>query len=648
MKAGKKVLTIVSLSLSLFCFFSTGNALSKKQSLTTDSRNCFFEDTNLDGLLACLNTTNADQFCMQTNSFFMTDRKSHNAPVQSVAWLCNSPFGTYAAIGGFPENNIVGNTDTRVYKFDPANGLLGNPISNLVHGSYVFGVSWVNIFDQINFYDYGAFLAVGGYPSTLDDNEVHIFQLDTTANPPVMNPVPVASYAHGGQIKSVSWLSCSNGDTAYLAIGGQAGNDGAEISILKFKASDNSLTLLANRFHGATINSVSWYYDPILYPNYPPVLAVGGDPVPGTQASGPAYITVRLFTFNCAKESLQDLIAGSQQSPVDSNIPTRVFGVRPAIISSDTINNNFLTINSKALFVGVACESTEISTYGNTFSPAFLLALFPPNTLQADASLSTVFNFSPNGISHTQVNAYTVDFSRTCTCEGTFPCCPQISFGLGCPHNYSAPLPFNIFTVGILKLGLGIAPEVTTKFDDNITSIEWCRTNNGQSNYLLVGSESNDWNLNSFCGGNEIAVYKALIVCRSPNVLGKINLIRNPPRTQPTPPETTIFGKTCLCAHKECRRFPAQSDITNVLNWGIVPDAILYNIYTFPTFTDFIVASMDKIKQAVRSLTLIASIDANAPLVFRHHCLQPCQKINYLLTATNTGGVESPVAIIRI
>ena len=300
----KIILRILTITLLNIYILGALDLQAKSTNPTKNKdRSCFFSDPDLNQLLACLTTSDTDLLCMQTNAFFLTDRRSHNAPVQSVAWLCDSPKGTFAAIGGFPENNIIGSTDARVYKFDPANGLLGNPIANLVHGSYVFGVSLIYLKDQFSpyEYDFGIYLAVGGYPSCLDDNEVHIFRLDTSVNPPVANPIPVASYKHGAPIKSVAWLGCSMGDTAYLAIGGQMGTDGAEIRVLKFKASDNSLTLLANRFHGAPINSVSWFYNPNEFPGYPPVLAAGGDPVPGVPVTGPAYITVRLYTFNCAK-----------------------------------------------------------------------------------------------------------------------------------------------------------------------------------------------------------------------------------------------------------------------------------------------------------------------------------------------------------
>lgn len=615
----------------------------------TTTRACFF-DPALTDLLSCFNTTDTDPFCMQTNAFFMTDRRSHNAPVQSVAWLTDSPIGTYAAIGGFPENNIVGGVDARIYKFDADNGLLGNPIANLVHGSYVFGVSWVYIFDYEHSYDYGAYLAVGGYPSSIDDNEIHIYHLNSLVNPPAVNQIPVASYKHGAPIKSVSWLNCSMGDTAYLAIGGQEGTDGAEIRVLKFKASDNSLTLLANRFHGATINSVSWFYDPIVHPTFPPVLAVGGDPVPGVPVSGPNYITIRLYTFNCAKEALQDLIFGSQ--PSGSTLePSRVFGVKPAVLN---INDE-----KSGLFVGVACGSTITSLPDNTHTPGYLLALFPPTGI-SDASLESVASFAIPGIATIPVNGYTVDFNRSCTCEGIVSCCPQITFGLGCPKDIVGPLPLNIFTVGINLNGVARA---FTKFDDNITSLEWYKSDSGKANYLLVGSESNDWNLNSFCGGNEIAVYRALIVCKSfPEENNIFGVRGNAVITETSNNiwgvrgnakigggnEQSAWGQSCLCAHKECRRFPLQSDLSNVLNWTAISGAVAYYLYTFTNINDFVVASMPQLKQILQGLTLVATYNTNTCLTFRHHCLQTCQKVNYLLTAKNAAGVESPVAVIQI
>ena len=235
-------------------------------------------------------------------------------------------------------------------------------------------------------------------------------------------------------------------------------------------------------------------------------------------------------------------------------------------------------------------------------------------------------------------------------------CCPQITFGIGCPKHITGPLPLNIFTVGLTTNS--ITPTVVTKFDDNITSLEWCQTDGGALHYLLVGSESNDWDLNAFCGGNEIAVYKALIICRArpvvgaPHVLLSRRFLQAPtpptPPKPPTPPTPSLFGTSCLCVHKECRRFPTQADITNVLTWNPVPQAVSYNIYTFPILSDFFVAPMDQLKQRIKFLILIATIDANCPLVFRHHCLQKCVKINYLLTATNTAGIESPIAIITI
>ena len=511
MKKQKFVLRILVTSMFITCFFWIQGIQDKATKTENDiTRTCFFSDQTITNLLTCFNTQDSDPFCMQTNTFFLTDRKSHNAPVQSVAWLCDSPIGTYAAIGGFPENNIVGSTDTRVYKFDEENGLLGDPI-NLVHGSYVFGVSWVYVFDPTQSIDYGAYLAVGGYPSSADDNEIHIFHLDSSTIPPSINPIPVASYKHGAPIKSVSSLGCGIDDTAYLAIGGQASEiDGAEIRVLKFKASDNSLTLLANRYHGATVNSVSWFYNPSSFPNFPPILAAGGDPAPAPSNAGPQYITIRVFTFNCAKESLQDLVFGSQPGPTPSAgaPPKRVFDIKPAIVNIDTNG-------STALVFGVANESTLTSL--NTYTPGFLLQFLAPgkSTKTTEASLEPVTGngFPFTGISDLQVNGYAVDFNRSCDCYSLVTCCPQITFGLGCPSkDNSSPLPLNIFSTSFLTNENGTA---YTKFDDNITSLEWCRTNNGEVSYLLVGSESNEWNLNSFCGGNEIAVYKALMVCTS-------------------------------------------------------------------------------------------------------------------------------------
>lgn len=643
----KKLAVVFCLSSVIAGFFIFGvsalygkalNKTSVHKSSHEDKRGCFFSNPALIGLLSCFNTTNTDPFCMQTNAFFMTDRRSHNAPVQSVAWLCDSPVGTYAAIGGFPENNIVGATDARVYKFNPDSGLLGDPIANLTHGSYVFGVSWVYILDY-DVHDYGAFLAVGGYPSSIDDNEIHIFHLDTSINPPAVNPVPVASYKHGAPIKSVSWLGCGLGDTAYLAIGGQAGIDGAEIRILKFKASDNSLTLLANRFHGAPINSVSWYYNPVQFPAYPPILAVGGDPVEGVPVSGPNYITVRLYTFNCTSESLQDLIFGSQPNPAGTNEPpTRVFGVKPSILNVDLFNQN-------ALFVGVACGSTLTNQLQSTFTPGYLLAFFPPVNNQ-DASLDMVLSFSVPGISQIPVNGYAVDFNSSCTCGGSvMACCPQITFGLGCPKDTTEPLPLNIFTVGFIQDG---SAYVYTKFDDNITSLEWCKVDDGKISYMLVGSEANNWNVNSLCTGNEIAVYRALIVCRSTTTTAPhVWLNSSKPQAGP-PPGPWAWGKSCLCAHKECRRFPVQADLANVLTWTAVTGATSYNLYRFLEYSDFVVANMTDVKQALKSLTLLATIPANCPLIFKDHCIQKCQQVNYLLSATNSAAVESPVAIIQI
>ncbi len=129
------------------------------------------------------------------------------------------------------------------------NGAALTPLSGapFVLGNPIQSVKWLTT-------DHSLYLAIAG--GTTSGNYVNVYAVTFPANVPTFNSTPIASYNHGAQVNSVSWLP-SSPIKNYLAIGGNAsGTDGATARVLEFNGT--SLTQDFSYTSGTT-NGVDWF-----------------------------------------------------------------------------------------------------------------------------------------------------------------------------------------------------------------------------------------------------------------------------------------------------------------------------------------------------------------------------------------------------
>lgn len=190
--------------------------------------------------------------CPCAHKLVLANKYSNGAPVQSVSWSCKTDECPYnlIAVGGYKGSlpTELSSASLRIYSFNEATQQLTKFYAALPT-DYVYSVDWC----CINGIPY---LTIAGCPDQYG-NSVWIYKYDPYTNTMMFVK---ASNAQRSIIYSVKWLctDCTtNPNIRNLAIGGEAYN-GAEIRILQFDSSLETITQIGSAPFGATIFSLDW------------------------------------------------------------------------------------------------------------------------------------------------------------------------------------------------------------------------------------------------------------------------------------------------------------------------------------------------------------------------------------------------------
>jgi len=392
--------------------------------------------------------------CMQPEKLFLSDIETHGAPVKAVDWLCSGTDNVYAAIGG-----ILAASDARDFRIYENQDCQLSEVQNIdeLHGATVLTVGWCVIDSDI-------YLAIGGEQNTVDPNadnvDVRIYRFNpaNTADPLDL----IVSYTHGAAVRSLAWLcdDCNSGSARYLAIGGVASNvDGVPARVLKFDSSTGSISTLTNVYHGAKVYSVDWNS----CAGKLPLLAIGGEVYLDEN------VTIRLFTFNCATESLQQL----------TNIGGTGNRIDAVKMCCDSKGNLYLVAGG-----------THVD--GVVTNPNIFLYQLNRDTCM----LTLLSTANPTG------EVFALDFIPSCNCT-------HFVAGLGC----AADVP-NIIVYQRTR-NSQLRQVTSMRYDTNITSAQWCET--GDCSCLLVGSEIDGYGSPCVEGSKEeIATFKGIFCLIQP------------------------------------------------------------------------------------------------------------------------------------
>jgi len=432
------------------------------------------------------NNIESSCLCMQPDTLFLTDVKTHGAPVKAVDWLCRGTSDTYAAIGGVQSS--IDNRTLRIYHLVNNQLMLipNIPVFPEDPGATVLSVDWCTIESQ------GIYLAVAGVPNTVDngglppDNaDVRIYKFDPDGSSLDL----VASYTHGAEVRSIAWLcdDCNSTSNRYLAIGGQTSAiDNYQVRVLKFDPINETITTVANAFHPEPVPPTPPL--PIPVPVYSvdwsacagrlPILAVGGE------RSATDNATIRLFTFNCSTMQLQELThMGGTGARIDA-----------VKMCCDSKGNLYLVAGG--LHVGADPTQPNIFYYQLNRNTCMLNLLSTAN--------------APGEV-------FALDFVPSCDCT-------HFAVGLGCQEETEP----NIIVYE--KTSSPTLSQVTSvRFDENITSVKWCKI--GDCTYLLVGSEVLGFGLPCVPSSeDEIGLFKGVFCLEPP----------------PAPPVICCVEKQCV------------------------------------------------------------------------------------------------------
>ena len=295
------------------------------------------------------------------------------------------------------------------------------------------------------------------------DEKVHIFGYDGESLS------FVNSYTHGGIIYSVKWLCncCESPNDLLLAIAGDKGSSNAEIEILRVDAATGEIEKIAEGLFGNTVYSIDWCCR-----NGHAFLAAGG------KISISCDVNLRLYCFECDNNSF------NQVSYVAAH-PNPVYAVRWCCEQGSKFQK-------LAVGGGKGIDGINAVVY-------YLIN----NQLKPVAPKSFV-----------QDRIFAIDWNPFCDCS-------YVTFGGGCLVTTPTTCPDNIFVTEQDKCELNII--TSTKFDDNITSLEWCGNPEMQSSYLLVGSQINDWSQADICREHpmdpEVILYCAAFCIPGPTPL---------------------------------------------------------------------------------------------------------------------------------
>jgi len=458
--------------------------------------------------------------CMQLERLFLLDRKTHGAPVESVDWLCTNTT-SYAAIGGYFDQAT--NRDIRIYKFLETGYLDEVNIGATSHGNnandIVFSVAWCEIPNN------GIYLAIGGYPSTVDEQGVRVYKFNP-GNPVATTLVEIVAFRHYNKVRSVSWLcqECEGQDASirYLAIGGdRSERDGYDVRILKFDPEGETLEPVSSRFHNASgvvsdlgdVFSVDW----VTCSNNIPLLAIGG------RRPSNEDVTIRVYSFDCEQEFLQSL---TNKGGTGSEI-------REVRWCCDSSGDLYLAAGGT--HVGGVVTNSNIFLY---------------KLNRSTCTLNNVATANPLGL------GFSIDFIPSCNCT-------HFTTGIGCVSSMVSDPNIIVYK----QTSSSALNKITSKkYGENVNAVRWCKK--GDCNYLLVGTGIEGWSAADVCGDQrtefEIALYQAVFCL-----------------PQIDPP-------VVICAQRTCRRSPTQANIVNIFTWKPVANAVKYEIYADENMTSLI------------------------------------------------------------
>lgn len=431
--------------------------------------------------------------CIDCQPLSLVNKQLHGAPIQSVAWLCDTcmfsgqcsctdnyivPHPT-AAIGGYVSYiNACDGATVRVYALNSMTDQLVET-AHAMPTSFVYAVNWCCIDGQ-------AFLAVGGKPNELTGFDVWVYKYSfdgVTGNLELID-----SFAHGDTIWTVAWLCYDFNDnhTRYLAIGGDPVN-GTDIRLLSFNPELKKLSLVTSRSQGATVYSLDW----CIRPSRNPMLLAGG----------------KTATENCKHYNF------------------RVYSVT---------SGGALNLFSSGLYDG-----GTIRTVKWYFANEKACSVLPYFAVGGDTGKhcgdqcqknSNVHVYILNPLTH-QVRpiAYAQQQERVFSLDWN-PCCNSslVTVGSGCSSGW-------LCDPNITMYALEKNPSKSLKYrahshvDGTISSLQWCAF--GDCCYLLAGSEHSNCNqshTDPFCNqSHDIVLYKSKLcsdeICRPKGICERRN-----------------------------------------------------------------------------------------------------------------------------
>lgn len=431
-----------------------------------------YAHTNINDACPCsLDITGGCQ-CMAKSQILKLQTVHHGAPVRAVGWLCDPKcflHRTYglAAIGGFLSDFNAGpyGASVRLYEFN----LLTEQFIELdavAPTPYVFALDICCI-------DSEAYLAVAGMPNHTTGHDVWIYKFNSSTKKLEL----ITSFTHGNTVYAIKWLcsECSEYLTnRFLAIGGEAAPDNADIRLLSFDPENQTLTIVNSRTHGATVFALDW----CKRDGVRPLLAVGGK----TAREDCEKINLRIFSTDCVG-SMNLINRGTYfegktvrtLSWCCSNLPCPTFPYTLAVGGDPDCD-----------------EHTHHRNRDNLQIYALRIA---------DCGLIPI-----PGLSHHQPGrVFALDWIPNTNCA-------NLTVGGGCDK--CGHCKNNIFSYKIVidktQQSFSLSLVSASKFDEVVTSLSWCFA--GNCSYLLVGTENPFWTdprKNILCKNpDEIVLYK--------------------------------------------------------------------------------------------------------------------------------------------
>jgi hypothetical protein len=403
---------------------------------------------------------------INSNTLMRIDQAHFGGPVRSVAWLSDNSLrgphkNQFVAVGGY----ACQCNDLCIYKI--SNKETFEKVVKVNLGSFILSLAWCVI-------NHVPYLAVAGSSFETGDN-IQIYRFDIWPKPKL---TLVDSYKNHADVYAVSWLCapCQNNTCKrYLAIGGNPSRrDQADIRVLLFDAEsdDDALTETSHKVHGAPVYSLDW----VVQDNGCPLLAVGGR----SSRLECNDINVRIFSFDCTHGYLSPVTYQVHNAPVVNAV-------------------KWLSQPGKGLYLAAGgARSTEdnvnIRMYMFNSSNNTLIDLADV----ANNPLQQIFS----------VDWYTYGADKYITAGG------------GCESKGAECVP-NIFIYkDVIVNGSHVLQPVTEeKFDENITSLNWNKTDGFGCAYLIAGTERD----RAACGANEcpdsskdVVLYKAKLGSNGP------------------------------------------------------------------------------------------------------------------------------------